>query len=198
MSAFALPISPGCLTAVPSSIYGTLRYRGRRTEDGRRNTDNLTNEPPTVLQLFRDYLIFVSPISPGALVDVTQVERVARPNPHLIRRSDRHPRKRLNSAFDRFWRPITFRNIGADGLARPAHLIAQRLLFDLRHLQAFAMNLKRDAIRSPKDLEVLERNTLSLSCRAHLSSVICLLSSATQSFGSWLEPRYIFGAETLV
>jgi hypothetical protein len=27
MSAFALPIPPGCLTAVPSLAYGTLRYR---------------------------------------------------------------------------------------------------------------------------------------------------------------------------
>ena len=27
MSAFALPIPPGCLTAVPSQAYGTLRYR---------------------------------------------------------------------------------------------------------------------------------------------------------------------------
>ena len=26
MSAFALPIPPGCLTAVPSQAYGTLRY----------------------------------------------------------------------------------------------------------------------------------------------------------------------------
>jgi len=26
-SAFALPIPPGCLTAVPSLAYGTLRYR---------------------------------------------------------------------------------------------------------------------------------------------------------------------------
>ena len=41
------------LTALPSSANGTLRYRGRRTEDGRRNTDNLTSEPPKPAAVLR-------------------------------------------------------------------------------------------------------------------------------------------------
>ena len=57
------------------------------------------------------------------------------------------------------------------------------------------MNLKRYPIGSLKDIHVLKRNHRPLL--AHPSSVVCLLSSVTQSFGSRLEPRYIFGAETL-
>ena len=60
------------------------------------------------------------------------------------------------------------------------------------------MNLERQPIRSLEDLQVLKRNDRLASPLLHLSSVVCLLFSATQSFGSWLEPRYIFGAETLV
>jgi len=59
------------------------------------------------------------------------------------------------------------------------------------------MNLQRHPVRSLEDLEVLERKRLPLVILAHLFSVVCILFSATQSFGSWLEPRYIFGAETL-
>ena len=55
---------------------------GQKTDDGIPITSRTSRQR---LQLFRDYLIFVSPILPGALIDVTQVERVARPNPHLIR-----------------------------------------------------------------------------------------------------------------
>ena len=92
----------------------------------------------------------------------------------------------------------TFRDIRSYGLARPAHLIAQRLLFDLRHVQAFAMNLQRYPVRPLEDLKVLKRKRRPSLAMAHLSSVVCIPSSATQSFGSWLEPRYIFGAETLI
>jgi hypothetical protein len=47
-----------------------------------------------------------------------------------------------------------------------------------------------------EDLEVLERNYRP--ALNHLSSVICLLSSDTRSFGKWLEPRYIVGAAILI
>ncbi len=60
------------------------------------------------------------------------------------------------------------------------------------------MDLERQPIRPLKDLKVLKRYDRLAPLLLHLSSVVCLLSSATQSFGSWLEPRYIFGAETLV
>src|SRR5260370_16719734 len=53
MSAFALPAPPGGLAALPSSACGTLRYRGRRTEDGRRNTDSLTTRLPKLAAVLR-------------------------------------------------------------------------------------------------------------------------------------------------
>src|SRR5260370_8108092 len=53
MSAFALPTPPGDLTALPSSANGTLRYRGRKTEDGRRNTDSLPTRLPKLAAVSR-------------------------------------------------------------------------------------------------------------------------------------------------
>ncbi len=60
------------------------------------------------------------------------------------------------------------------------------------------MNLQRHAVRPLEDLKILKRKRRPLVRLAHLFSVVCILFSATQSFGSWLEPRYIFGAETLI
>src|SRR5271168_4275992 len=56
--------------------------RGRKTDDGRQIRSRLRRQG---LQLFRDYLVFVSPILPGFVVDIAEVERVSRPNPHLVR-----------------------------------------------------------------------------------------------------------------
>ena len=58
------------------------------------------------------------------------------------------------------------------------------------------MNIERKPIRPLKDRKVFKRDN-RFSLFVHLFSVVCLLFSDTQSFGSWLEPRYIFGAETL-
>ena len=116
MSAFALPMPPGGLTALPSSAYGTLRYRGRRTEDGRRRYRYASRACRQNLQLLGDDLIFVSPISPGLFIDIAKIERIARPNPHLIRRSDRHPEKAFELRFRLLLTAVTFGNIGTDGL----------------------------------------------------------------------------------
>ena len=71
----------------------------QNTDDGRRITSRPAGQS---LQLFGDYLIFVSPLEPKRFVDVTQIERVARPNPHLIGRTDRHPDKASKFRFDCF------------------------------------------------------------------------------------------------
>ena len=78
---------------------GTLRYRGRRTEDGRRNTDNLTNEPPRACSCLEMIWYSSRQFRQVSFVDVSEIERIARPNPHLIRRSDRHPDKALEFRF---------------------------------------------------------------------------------------------------
>ena len=60
------------------------------------------------------------------------------------------------------------------------------------------MDLQRQPIGAPKDLQIFERLDL---CR--IASIVLwylipdLLSSDTRSFGAWLEPRYIFGAGQL-
>ena len=59
-------------------------------------------------------------------------------------------------------------------------------------------NVERYPVRPFEDLNVLKRKRVPFLALAHPSSVVCILFSDTQSFGSWLEPRYIFGAETLV
>ena len=53
----------------------TTEYRHRSATSGfRRQT----------LQHFRDDLILVSPISPFLFIDIAEIERIARPNPHLV------------------------------------------------------------------------------------------------------------------
>jgi hypothetical protein len=75
---------------------------------------------------------------------------------------------------------------------RPEHAVRSS------HIQALAMNRERKLVAPLEDLQVFERNDAPSLRVAHPSSVVCILSSDSQSFGSWLEPRYIFGAETLV
>ena len=73
---------------------------------------------------------------------------------------------------------------------------------DLRELFD-AMSVERNPVGPLENIQVFKRNHRRPLGRlrpflVHPSSVVCLLSSVTQSFGSRLEPRYIFGAETLV
>jgi hypothetical protein len=200
MSAFALPMPPGRLTALPSSAYGTLRYH---PEDREQRTENGSSDSPRnqALQHARDRLIFVSPLSPGRFVEIAKIERIARPYPHLVRRSDRHRQKAFELRLRTILSAVTFSDIRTDRFARPPDLIAQRVLFDPRQLQAYAMNLERQTIGSLEDLKIFKRFhfRLSPSHRRRIQSVVRPLISVLriQSFGSRLEPRYIFGAETL-
>ena len=64
------------------------------------------------------------------------------------------------------------------------------------------MKLERQPVGPFEDIQVFKRNhpLFRFAIRSlirPLSSVFCHCSP-TQSFGSWLEPRYIFGAETLI
>ena len=201
MSAFALPMPPEALAGLPSSAYGTLRYRVReqRTDD-RQSLNSL--EPHDfdmrLCSMFCNRPIFVSPLSPDGLVDKAEIERITRPNPHLVGRAGRHPQKAFEFRFRLFLAAVSFGDVRDNGLRSPPHLIAQRSLFDRRPLQASTVNVQRESIRPLEDLQVLKRSNATSRRSAH--SVLCRLSlfSNAQSFGSRLEPRYIFGAETLV
>ncbi len=71
------------------------------------------------------------------------------------------------------------------------------MLFDRRQVQACPMDVQRHPVGPLEDLQVFERDHLAAALFLHLSSVVCLLSSESHSFGTWLEPRYIVGAKTL-
>ena len=120
---------------------------------------------------------------------------------YLIRRTDRHRQKAFELRLRTILPAVTFSDIRTDRFARPPDLIAQRLLFDPRQLQACAMNLERQTIGSLEDLKIFKRFhfRFSPSHRRRIQSVVRPLFSVLriQSFGSRLEPRYIFGAETL-
>ena len=93
---------------------------------------------------------------------------------------------------------VAFGDVGTYGLARPTHLIGQHTLLDRWKRQAGPMNLERRAIGTLEDLKVLKRHHFSSALTVHPSFVVCQLFSESLSFGVWLEPRYIFGAKTLI
>src|SRR4051812_21003955 len=68
---------------------------GQKTDDG----DRISRLAVQALQHPGDALIFVSPVLPDGLVDVTEIERIAHPHPHLIRRTDRHAQKAFELRF---------------------------------------------------------------------------------------------------
>src|SRR6185437_245827 len=180
-----------------------LRYRSQRTEDRRQWTEGLflpsVLDPPVPaqsLQHLGELLIFVPPPLPHRRIDIAKIKAIAEPHPHFLARPDRHHQEPLELRRRVMLLGIPFGDVRADRLARPADLIGKSALLDRWKCQARMMDLKRHAIGPPKDLQVLERG-YALSPALHLSSVICILSSGTRSFGTWLEPRYIFGAGRL-
>ena len=180
MSAFALPKPPGRLTAIPSSANGTLRYRvgEQRTDDGRqRIADPLSalGLRHEALQHLRNRLILVSPFSPDRLVEIAKIERLPRPHPHLVGRTDRHPQKALELRFRLLLAAVSLGDIRDNGLRSPARLIAQRPLFDRRPGQASTMNVERQPVRPLEDLKVLKRR--DARSRPFVHSVLCRLSS---------------------
>ena len=130
----------------PSQAYGTLRYRSRSQKtEVRRQKFFASSGPPLAaeaLQHLRDRLIFVSPMLPRRLVDMTQVQAITCPNPHLITRSHRH----LQIALELGCRPALlgkpFRDVRADRFARSPQLIAQRTLLDRRKAKALTMDIQ--------------------------------------------------------
>src|SRR6185437_2403381 len=107
------PIPPGPLT-------GPLRRLTERSatasEDRGQTTDDGWSEPVgQALQHPGDRLVFLTPSLPGRVVDVTQVQAVPDPYPHLLARPDRHLQEtaelRLRARLTR----VTFGSIGTDG-----------------------------------------------------------------------------------
>src|SRR3712207_1363667 len=85
----------------------------------------LANEP---MQHLGDLVIFVTPRRPSELVDIAEVQAITRPDPHLIRRTQRHPKKAPEFGSRQRLLAKPFRQIGANGFAAPTDLIRQGAL----------------------------------------------------------------------
>jgi hypothetical protein len=120
------------------------------------------------------------------------------PNSYLIARTNRHLQKALEFRFRSLLTTVAFSDIRADGFACPSQLIAQHTLFDHRKAQTLPMDFERHPDTLVERLPSLR--TKRLVCVARPPSVLCRLSTVLRipSFGSWLEPRYIFGAGILI
>ena len=62
---------------------------GQKTDD--RRSDDSHDRAARTCSMPGGRLILVAPTPPGRFVDITKVERITRPHPHFIRRTDRHP-----------------------------------------------------------------------------------------------------------
>src|ERR1700730_1458655 len=157
--------------------------------------DGFASQP---LEHLGDSLIFVSPSDPCCFVHISEVQTVPDPHSHLVSRTQRHSYEasKFRSRVRLFSK--SFRQIRADGFARSTDLIRQSMLFNVRKFETRAMNIQRNPIGSLEHLQAFKRNrTASFRCTG---SDLCHLTSVLRvpSFGSWLEPRYIFGAGILV
>ena len=201
MSAFALPMPPEALTGVPSSAYGTLRYR--RSENRTQTTEYgyAHDAARQGLQLLRDDLIFVSPIFARFVRRYSRDRAHSAPKPAS---SSDDPTAIHQKAFKFRFRSMSGaqnlpRSFAHIGLRSPPHLIAQRYAVRSSASPGLPDEPPSDnRYARSKTSRSSNENAATVSSSAHLSSVVCILFSATQSFGSWLEPRYIFGAETLI
>ena len=197
MSAFALPMPPEALAGLPSSAYGTLRYH---PEIGCRQSviGTRPNARAQLHQHAQDLSVAFAPVHRSSVIDVAQIARITTPQLRLLRRADRHRQIARELARRRRLAPNALDDQAANGLRRPSQLIGKTaVLLDSGELETGAMNPKRQVISQPKDVQVLR--CPGLPARSPPSDHWSLITDLRiQSFGSRLEPRYIFGAETLV
>ena len=96
-------------------------------------------------------------------VDIAEIATVARPDAHLVGRSHGHDDEPLEVGGETALPTKTFRQVGADRFRRPANLIAQRSLLNLRQGETDAMDFQGELISPPEDREVLHRTPTLLS-----------------------------------
>lgn len=160
MSAFSLPIPPACLTA---RLHRPTERSATAPEDRNQGSGIGALIAPTrpraeTLQHLGDLLIFISPMTPRRLLDISQIQAISRPHPHLVRRAQRHHKKAPELGCGLTLLAEPFSDIRADRFTRPPNLIAKRSLLDPRKDQTFPMNLERYSIRPFEDIQVLERS----------------------------------------
>src|SRR5689334_5924971 len=89
MSAFSLPIPPGPLTR-PLRRLTERSATTQRTDDRGQRTERLPPRPYQALQHLGDRLVLVAPGLPRRIVNIAEVQTIAAPQPHLVRRPHRH------------------------------------------------------------------------------------------------------------
>ena len=143
--------------STPSQACGTLRYcsREQRTED--REQKASTQGPHQSLQHLGYLLIRIAPDLPRRFIDITEIQTITAPQPHLVRRSQRH-RQVTTKVRRRVALPRkAFRDVRADRFRSAPHLITQGPLLIGGKPQAHTMHLKRQPIRTLEDSKVLKR-----------------------------------------
>ena len=183
----------------PSQAYGTLRYHSRYQESGVRTKAGLRPTRIETTQHPADLRKVGHPYLASLLVDITEIDAVTQPQLRLVTAAHRgHQipttilRRRMALLGE------AFGQIGADRFRRPPQLIGQGELLDPRQLQTEPMQLQRQPIGAPEDLQILTLLTVALITSFFLEPDPWLLIPGIRSFGARLEPRYIFGAGRLI
>ena len=144
MSAFALPIPPGKLSL-------TLHRPTERSPTasgirGQVSGISLFQDCATNLAASWRSLRTHRAMLATSLIDVSQIETVSNPNPHLICRSDAHLDETPELSLRLALLAKSLGQIRTDRFTRAAQLIRQSVLLDLRHLDRTAMHLKRNFV----------------------------------------------------
>src|ERR1700688_2484269 len=134
MSAFSLPIPPAPLAKClhrPTERSATTQKaepRNQKPEPLSVPARTITPTSPQTLQHLRDLLIFIPPMLPLLLIDITEVKAIADPYAHLVAGPYCHQKK----ASELRPRPTllgkTFRQVRTDRLACPPELLGKAVL----------------------------------------------------------------------
>ncbi len=104
------------------------------------------------LEHLRDRVILVTPMLPGRFVNVSKIQAIPRPYPHFIRGPGGNSHETAELRHRLRLLAETLGDIRRNGFGRPADLVRQGILLDLRKVQARPMNLQRHSIGPLEDL----------------------------------------------
>src|SRR5579863_984715 len=112
-----------------------------------------------------DLDVALAPPPARDILDIAEIDAIAQPQLRLVATADRGQqvtpilRRRITLLGK------ALGEVGADRFRRPADLVRQRELLDPRKPQARPMNVQRQPIGAPKDLQVLDPLDRSLTHR---------------------------------
>ena len=109
-----------------------------------------------------DLLIVVAPVLPRRLVDITEVQAIARPEPHLVGRAQRDRQIALEFGLGLRLLGEALDDVGTDRFRGPPNLVGKRPLFDVGKGKGGTVHLQGQAIGPLKHLKALERDRCGL------------------------------------